>query len=115
MRSKETVPGPHARTPAHTARGWRTPTAHPEGGRSGEDERLTSDVPHNGAMHPLGDKPLATPAAGSPSQGKQAKGTMPSRRPHSAQRLLARAHAAGLVLGPHAHTTRAREEKDVLV
>ena len=34
----------------------------------------------------------------------------PSRHPHSAQRQLARAHAVGSVLGPHAHSNRAREQ-----
>ena len=50
--AKKTVPGPHARTPAPTARGQRTPTACREGGQRGEEERLTSDAPHNGARHP---------------------------------------------------------------
>ena len=45
MRAKGTVPGPHNRPPAPTARGWRTPTARPVGGQSGEGERLTSDAP----------------------------------------------------------------------
>ena len=42
-----------------------------------------------------------------PSQRRKAPppGT-PFRQPHSAQRRLARAHAAGQVLGPHAHTNR---------
>ena len=52
MHAKTTVPGPHAPTPAPTARGPRTATARPEGGRPGEDERLTSDAPHNGPRHP---------------------------------------------------------------
>ena len=38
--------GPHTHTPAPTARGWRTPTARPVGGQSGEGQRLTSDAPH---------------------------------------------------------------------
>ena len=76
MHANGTVPGPHARTPAPTARGWRTPTARPEGEQWGEDKRLTSDAPYNGARHP--------PPSGTPS-----------RHPHSAQRRLARAHAAG--------------------
>ena len=44
-------------TPAEraAARGWRTPTARPVGGQSGEGQRLTSDAPHNGGRHPPGD------------------------------------------------------------
>ena len=83
MRAKGTVLGPHTHTPAPTARGWRTPTAGPVGGQSGEGQRLTSDAPHNGGRHP----PLGTPF----------------RHPHSEQRRPARAHAVGLVLGPHPH------------
>ena len=37
MQAKGTVLGPHTHTPAPTARGWRTPTAPPLGGQSGED------------------------------------------------------------------------------
>ena len=48
MHAKGTVLGPHAHTPAPTARGWRTPTARPVGEQSGEGQRLTSDAPHNG-------------------------------------------------------------------
>ena len=36
MQAKGTVLGPHTHTPAPTARGWRTPTARPVGGQSGE-------------------------------------------------------------------------------
>ena len=63
MQAKGTVLGPHTHTPALTARGWRTPTARPVGGQSGEGERLTSDAPHNGGRHPLGGFPSATPTA----------------------------------------------------
>ena len=48
MQAKGTVLGPHTHTPAPTGRGWRTPTARPVGGQSGEGQRLTSDAPHNG-------------------------------------------------------------------
>ena len=58
----------------------------PEGGWSGEEERLTSDAPHNGERYP----PPGTPFC----------------HPHSAQRQPARAHAVGPVLGPHARTDR---------
>ena len=36
---------------------------------------------------------------------------MPLRHPHSEQRRPARAHAVGLVLGPHAHTDRSRDTR----
>ena len=39
MQAKGTVLGPHTHTPAPTARGWRTPTARPVGGQSGEGQR----------------------------------------------------------------------------
>ena len=59
--AKGTVLGPHTHTPAPTARGWRTPTARPMGGQSGEGQRLTSDAPHNGGRHPPRGRPSATP------------------------------------------------------
>ena len=52
MQAKGTLLGPHTHTPAPTVRGWRTPTARPAGGHSGEGQRLTSDAPHNGGRHP---------------------------------------------------------------
>ena len=65
MQAKGTVPGSHARTPAPTARGQRTPAASPEGGQLGEDGRLTSDALHNCARHPpQGAPPLPTPQRG---------------------------------------------------
>ena len=63
MQAKGTVLGPHIHTPAPTARGWRTPTARPVGGQSGEGQRLTSDAPHNGGRHPPRGRPSATPTA----------------------------------------------------
>ena len=63
MQAKGTVLGPHTHTPAPTARGWRTPTARPVGGQSGEGQRLTSDAPHNGGRHPPRGRPSATPTA----------------------------------------------------
>ena len=83
--------GPHTNTPAPTARGWRTPTARPVGGQSGEGERLTSDAPHNGGGHPPRGCPSATPK--------------------SEHRRLARAHAVGPLLGPHARTDRTRDTR----
>ena len=91
MQAKGTVLGPHTHTPAPTARGWRTPTARPVGGQSGEGQRLTSDTPHNGGRHP----PSGTPF----------------RHPHSEQRRPARAHAVGPVLGPHARTNRTQDTR----
>ena len=63
MQAKGTVLGPHTHTPAPTGPGWRTPTARPVGGQSGEGQHLTSDAPHNGRRHPLCGRPSATPTA----------------------------------------------------
>ena len=63
MQARGTVLCPHTHTPAPTARGWRTPTARPAGGQSGEGERLTSDAPHNGRRHHPRGRPSATPTA----------------------------------------------------
>ena len=91
MQAKGTVVGPHTHTPAPTARGWRTPTARPVGGQSGEGQRLTSDAPHNSGRHPPRGRPL--------------------HQPHSEQRRPARAHAVGPVLGPGARTDRTRNTR----
>ena len=63
MQAKGTVLGPNTHTAAPTARGWRTPTARPVGGQSGEGERLTSDAPHNGGKHPHRGRPSHPPTA----------------------------------------------------
>ena len=63
MQAKGTVLSPHTHTPAPTAPGWRTPTARPVGGQSGEGQRLTSDAPHNGGRHPPRGRPSAGPTA----------------------------------------------------
>ena len=63
MQAKGTVLGPHMHAPAPTAHGWRTPTARPMGGQSGEGQRLTSDAPHNGRRHPPRGRLSATPIA----------------------------------------------------
>ena len=63
MQAKGTVLGPHTHTRAPTARGWRTPTARPVGGQSGEGQRLTSDAPVNGGRQPPRGRPSATPTA----------------------------------------------------
>ena len=89
MPAKGPVPGPHACTPAPTARGQRTPTACPKDGQPGEGERLTPDAPHEGTRRP----PPATPSC----------------HPLSAQRQLARACAMGSVPGPHTGTPRTQE------
>ena len=91
MQAEGTVLGPHTHTPAPTARGWRSPTALPVGGQSGEGRRLASDAPHNGGRHP----PPGTPF----------------RHPHSEQRRPARGHAVGPVLGPHARIDRIRDTR----
>ena len=66
MQAKGTVMGPHTHTLAPAAPGWRTPTARPVGGQSGEGERLTSDAPRNSGGQPPRGRPNASPAARSP-------------------------------------------------
>ena len=63
MQANSTVLGPHTNTPAPTARGWRTPTARPVAGQSGEGQPPTSDAPHKGGRHPPGGRPSVTPTA----------------------------------------------------
>ena len=63
MQAKGTVLCLHTHTPAPTAHGWRTPTARPVGGQSGEGQRVTSDAPHNGGRQPPRRRPSATPTA----------------------------------------------------
>ena len=71
MQAKGTALGPHTHTPAPAARGWRTPTARPVGGQSGEGERLTSDAPRNSGRHPPGDAlPPPPRGAHSPKPGR---------------------------------------------
>ena len=67
MQAKGAGFGPQTHTPAPTARGWRTPTAHPLGWQSGEGQRLTSDAPHNGGSPPPRGRPSATPTASNAS------------------------------------------------
>ena len=69
--------GPHA----HTIRAHETRVAEPwlpapRDGRPGEGQRLTPDAPHNGGRPPPPGRPPTNPAAGSPPQGMQAKGTV---------------------------------------
>ena len=62
MQAKGTVLGPQTHTPAPAARGWRTPTARPVGGQSGEGQRLTPGAPHNGGRPaPPGTAPQPPP------------------------------------------------------
>ena len=84
--STATRPDGHAET-THTTPTHPHPVVHPMDQPLKEGQRLTPDAPHNGARDP----PLGTSSC----------------HAHSAQRRLARAHAFGPVLGPHAHTTRA--------
>ena len=95
MQAEGTLLGPHTHTPAPTARGWRTPTARPVGGQSGEGQRLTSEAPHNGRRHPPRGRPSATPTASNaspqghmlwgrcwiPTPAATAPGTQGSRNP----------------------------------
>ena len=78
------VLGPQARTDrirdTRVAEPWLPA---PENGRPGEGQRLTPDAPYNGGGPPPPGTAPTTPAARSPPQGMQAKGT---------------------VLGPHTHT-----------
>ena len=111
MQAKGTLLGPHTHTPAPTARGWRTPTARPVGGQSGEGQRLTSDAPHNGGRHPPRGRPSATPTASNagpqgrtlwgrcwvPTPALTAPGTHGSRNP--AARSGGRAAGGGTALG----------------
>ena len=60
--------GPHTHTPAPTALGWRTPTARPVVGQSGEGQRLTSDAPHIGGRRSPGDAPPPPPQRATPAR-----------------------------------------------
>ena len=84
MQAKGTLLGPHTHTPTPTARGWRTPTARPVGGQSGERQRLTSDAPHNGGRDPpCGDTLPPPPQQATPARkGARCGASAGSRRPH---------------------------------
>ena len=83
MQAKGIVLGPRTHTPAPTARRWRTPTAPPVGGQSGEGQRLTSDGPHNGGRHPPGDALLPPPQRATPGRkGARSGAGAWSPRPH---------------------------------
>ena len=80
-----TEKGPHTRTPAPTTRGWRTPTARPVGGQSGEGERLTPDAPRNGRRHPPRGRPAATPTTPSQVGGNRDRTAPPPSTPDGAR------------------------------
>ena len=84
MQARGTVLGPHSHTPAPTARGWRSPTARPVGGQSGEGQRLTSDAPHTMVEGtPPGDALLPPPQRATPARKGARCGTAAgSPRPH---------------------------------
>ena len=83
MQAKGTVLGPHTHTPAPTARRWRTPTARPVGGQSGEGQRLTSGAPRNGGRHPPGFPIPPPPQRATPARKGARCGTgAGSPRPH---------------------------------
>ena len=86
------VLGPHARIDRTRDTRVAEPWLHaPEDERPGEGQRLTPGAPHSGGRHP----PPGTPF----------------RQPHSERRRPARAHAVGLVLGPHARIDRTRDTR----
>ena len=92
MQAKGTVLGPHTHTSAHST--WladpnRPPSGRAVGGGTAPDLRRPSQW-------------WKAPAPGTPF-----------RHPHSEQRRPARAHAVGLVLGPHARTDRTGEPRVV--
>ena len=84
MQAKGTVLGPHTHTSAPAACGWRTTTARPLDGQSGEGQRLTPDAPHNGGRHPPRGRPSTNPTASNAcSQGRTLWGRcwVPTRAP----------------------------------
>ena len=87
MQARGTVLGPHTHIPAPTARWWRTPTARPIGGQSGEGQRLTSDAPHTmveGAP-PWGHPSATSTASNAGPQGRTLSGRCGSPRPRRPQ------------------------------
>ena len=80
-----TEKGPHARTPAPTTRGSRTPKARPVGGQSGEGGRLTPDAPRNSRRHPPRGRPTATPTTPSQVGGNRDRTAPPPSTPDRAR------------------------------
>ena len=123
MHAKGTVPGPHARTSAPTARGQRTSTARPGGGKAGEDQRLTPDAPHNGegsppppgttSRHPRGTQPAAGHARQRDSSGPHARTPAPTARGHG-PRLPALKRATGRGPAPDLRRPSQRRKKPPL-
>ena len=75
--------GPRTHTFAPTARRWRTPTARPVGGQSGDRERQASDAAPSGGMHPPGDAPQPPPQRATPARkGAHCGAGAESTRPH---------------------------------
>ena len=86
MQAKGTLLGPHSHTPPPTASGWRTPTARPMGGQSGEGQRrpqtpltMVEGTPPGDALPPPPQR--ATPARKSACCGAGAGSPRP-QRPH---------------------------------
>ena len=73
------APTPTHPRPQHVGGGPQQPA--PEGGHSGEGQRLTPDAPHNGGRRPPRGRPSATPTASNADpQGRTLWGRSP--RPH---------------------------------
>ena len=87
MQAKGTVLGPDTHTPSPTAREWRTPTARPVGGQSGEGQRLTSNAPHTMVEStPPGDALSPPPQRATPARKGACCGAgAGSQRPHRPQ------------------------------
>ena len=110
-------PPPPGMAPHHP-RGTQPPTVHASKGDSAGPPHPHTRAHSTWVADP--DSPLRGRAPGGgtaaefrrPSQQRKAppSGT-PSRHPRSVQRRLARAHAVGPVLGPHARTSRARDTR----
>ena len=106
MQAKGTVFGPHTHTAAPPARGWRTRTARPVGGQSGEGQRLTSEAPHTMVEgNPPGDAlpqppQRATPAHKGARCGAGAGSPHPPRpHPEHTGRGTPAAHPRGRAAG----------------
>ena len=85
VQAERTEKGPHTRTPEPTTRGWRTPTARPVGGQSGEGERLTPDAPRNSRRQPPRGAPYRQPHNPKPSRGEPGPDRPPQSTPDRAR------------------------------
>ena len=105
-------------TAPHHARGTQLRAAYASQGDSTGPPHLHTRVQSTPVADPsCPARRRAAGGGGAPETRLQSKrrkappsGT-PYRHPHSAQRGLARAHAVGLLLGPHAHTNRTRDTR----